>query len=243
MEVRLNKFLADHGVASRRRCDELITEGKVMVDGELVTALGTKVDPDLQVVEFDGVRLKPEGEAKRYYLLNKPTGVVCTNDERELRRRAIDFITDRRRGRIYTVGRLDEDTAGLVILTNDGEFANRIMHPRYEVPKTYLVKVRGFLRDAEVQRIRDGIHLAEGRTAGARVIVKKRSDKFSSFLVTIAEGKNREIRRVFAKVGAQVVKLNRVRIGPVTDRGLRVGHWRLLTRPERAALLSAAEGR
>ena len=141
--VRLNKYLADHGVDSRRKCDELIRSGKVVVDGAPVLELGTKVDPGAQVVEVDGIRLKPEKLRRRYFLLNKPTGVVCTNERRETRPRAIDLITDPTKGRIYTVGRLDEDSKGLILLTNDGEYANRVMHPRYGVHKTYSVRVAG----------------------------------------------------------------------------------------------------
>ena len=230
--VRLNKYLASHGIASRRRSDELIADGKVMIDGRIVTDLGVRVDPTVHTVEIDGVVLKPETLRHRYYLLNKPAGVVCTNDQRESKPRAIDLITDRKKGRIYTVGRLDEDTVGLVLLTNDGEFAHRIMHPRYGVPKTYLVKLLGRIDDDAVQQVREGVYLAEGRTAGARVLVQQRSPRMSKLLVTLREGKNREVRRVFARLGHKVLDLKRVRIGNIDDRGLKAGKWRPLTRGE-----------
>ena len=239
--VRLNKYLASHGVASRRRSDELIAEGKVTVDEQIVTDLGTKVDPTIQRVEVNGVILKPEQVRHRYYLLNKPSGVVCTNDEREAKPRAIDLITDRKKGRIYTVGRLDEDTIGLVLLTNDGDFAHRIMHPRYGVPKTYLVKLLGHIDDDAVQQVREGVYLAEGRTAGARVLVKQRSPKLSKLLVTLLEGKNREVRRVFARLGYKVVDLKRTRIGSIDDRGIKAGQWRPLTRSEVQGLVNWVE--
>lgn len=232
VRVRLNKLLADHGVASRRRCDELIQAGQVTVDGEVVNTLGTRVDPETQTVEIAGFILKPSGVRKRYYLLNKPSGVVCTNSEREMRPRAVDLITDPRRGRIYTIGRLDEESKGLILLTNDGEFAQRIMHPRYGVEKTYLVRVLGKIDDAALQKIRDGIHLSEGRTAGARVLVHERQRESSWLSVTIHEGMNREIRRSFARVGFKVTELKRTSIGPLNDRGLRIGRWRELTRNE-----------
>jgi len=235
--VRLNKFLADNGVASRRRCDELIAEGKVTIDGETVTALGTRVDPERQAVEIDGFVLKPGTTRRRYYLLNKPAGVVCTNEARELRPRAIDLITDPRKGRIYTVGRLDEESKGLILLTNDGAFAQRITHPSFGIEKTYLVRVLGRIDDAALQKIRHGIHLSEGRTAGARVIVEQRQRESSYLSVTIHEGMNREIRRAFARVGFKVTELKRVRIGALTDRGLKIGRWRELARNEVAALL------
>lgn len=239
--VRLNKYLADQGVASRRACDELIAKGKVSVDGELVTELGTKVDPYKQVVEIDGVHLKPERTERRYYVLHKPAGVVCTNERRETRPRAIDLVTDPNKGRIYTVGRLDEDSTGLIVLTSDGEFAERVAHPRYGVAKTYLVKVAGKMLDEEIQRVREGVHLAEGRTAGARVVVLKRSPQQTSLELTIREGKNREVRRMLARVGAKVRSLQRIRIGPLSIRGLREGRWRLLSREEVEALLAESD--
>ncbi|MEM7517430.1 MAG: pseudouridine synthase [Planctomycetota bacterium] len=242
--VRLNKYLADHGIASRRASDALIEAGKVVVDGEPVVELGTKVDPSSQVVEVDGVRLKPERLHRRYYLLNKPTGVVCTNERREMRPRAIDMITDPKAGRIYTIGRLDEDSSGLILLTNDGEYANRVMHPRYEVPKTYRVKLRGKIDDAELQKVRHGVHLAEGRTTGARIVVRRRTKDYSFLEVTLVEGMNREIRRAFARVGYKVVTLERTRIGPLHMAGIkRAGRWRELTLHEAHEVLEWAEER
>lgn len=241
--IRLNKYLASHGIASRRGCDELIAEGAVMVDDHIVTDLGVKVDPRSQRVEVDGVVLKPEGVRHRYYLLNKPSGVVCTNSERELRPRAVDLITDRDKGRIFTVGRLDEETTGLILVTNDGEFANRVMHPRYGVDKTYRVKVAGRIEDAALRKIRGGVHLSDGRTSGARVLVQKRSATASRLLVTIQEGKNREVRRMFARAGFKVTDLRRVRIGSLTDRGLKPGSWRPLRRFEIEELLAGPEER
>lgn len=236
--VRLNKFLADNGVASRRGSDELITSGKVLVDEQPVTELGTKIDPSTQTVDVDGVRLRSDPRERRYYLLHKPAGVVCTSEVRETRPRAIDLVTDPNKGRIFTVGRLDEESKGLLLLTSDGEFAERIAHPRYGVPKTYLVKVQGRIDEEAVQRVREGVHLSEGRTAGARILVKRRTTAGSTLEVTIQEGKNREVRRVFARVGYKVVSLTRVSIGPLGIRGLREGHWRALSRDEVEALLS-----
>ena len=239
--VRLNKFLADNGVASRRRSDELILEGKVLVDGEITTELGTKIDPRTQVVDVDGVILKSDPRERRYYILHKPAGVVCTNEVRETRPRAIDLITDPKKGRIFTVGRLDEESKGLLLLTSDGEFAERIAHPRFGVPKTYLVRVPGQITDDALQKIREGVHLAEGRTAGARVLVKRRGANGSTLEVTIQEGRNREVRRIFARVGFKVTSLTRTQIGPLGIRGLREGRWRALSRDEVEALLAEHE--
>jgi len=236
--VRLNKLLADHGIASRRGADALITAGKVSVDGEPATELGLRVDPERQKIEIDGFVLKPRTAKRRYYLLNKPAGVVCTNEGRETRPRAVDLVTDPRKGRIYTVGRLDEASQGLILLTNDGIFANRIMHPRYGVTKTYLVKVRGEIDDAALTKVREGVHLSEGRTAGARILVERRGRDHSLLTVSIREGMNRELRRSFAKVGFKVLELRRTRIGPVTDRGLKTGRWRELEPDEVESLLA-----
>lgn len=239
--VRLNKFLADHGVASRRACDELIAAGKVLVDDAIVTELGTKIDPVRQKVTVDGFVLPGEEDRRRYYLLNKPKGVVCTNDRLETRPRAVDLITDRDAGRIYTIGRLDEESRGLILLTNDGEFAQRIAHPRYGVPKTYRVVVQGMVEDESLQKIREGVHLSEGKTSGARVVVVRRSRVRSTALVTLREGMNREIRRIFARVGHKVLDLTREEIGPLVLRGLREGKWRKLSREEVESLLSLSD--
>ncbi len=238
--IRLNRFLAQNGIASRRKADGLIERGHVTVDGKLATELGRRVDPATQKVEVDGVVLRPTGERLAYYLLNKPKGVVCTNDVREARPRAVDLITDKKKGRIYTVGRLDEDTEGLVILTNDGEFANRISHPRFGVKKTYWVDVRGRVDEASLDVMQRGVRLSEGWGSFERVKVLKRTGERSILLVTLAEGKNREVRRVFAALDLAVKSLRRVEIGPLRDKRLKTGQWRVLTRPEIGALLSEA---
>lgn len=237
--VRLNKLLADNGIASRRRADQLISDGEVMVDGKIVTELGIKVDPETQRIEWDGVVLRAGGDLLRYYLLNKPTGVVCTNDEKELRRRVWDMITDPEKGRIYPVGRLDVESSGLIILTNDGEFTHKVTHPSFGIEKTYEVKIPGNVADADLERIRKGLHLAEGKTAGARIAVMMRNDHITKVSITLTEGKNREVRRVFARFGYKVKELHRVTIGPLKDRGLAVGNWRQLGPEEVAAILEA----
>lgn len=240
--VRLNKYLADRGVASRRKCDELIAKGAVSIDGEVVTQLGTKLDPSTQTVEVAGEVLEPAGPSKRYYLLNKPRGVVCTNEEREPRMRAIDLVTDPRKGRIYTVGRLDEESQGLILLTNDGEFANVVSHPRHGVPKTYWAKIRGRVDDETLEQLKQGVFLSEGRTHADEIRIEKRTTDFTALSIVLREGKNREVRRMFAKVGFKVMQLRRVRIGNLTDRYLREGDWRPLTRAEVEDLKAVAIG-
>lgn len=239
--IRLNKLLAEHGLASRRGADEMIAEGHVFVDGVRIFEMGLKVDPLTQLIELDGVKLEPKTkERKQYYLLHKPSGVVCTNERRETRPRAIDLINDRTKGRIYTVGRLDEESKGLIILTNDGDFANHIMHPRYGVQKTYMVKLRGRITDADVQRVREGVYLAEGKMGQSRVLIKRRTREFSNLEVTLKEGKNREIRRVFHSVGFKVVELRRTMIGNLEDKKLKLGYWRHLTAAEIKELLNSS---
>jgi 23S rRNA pseudouridine2605 synthase len=236
--VRLNKLLADNGIASRRKADEMIAAGQVMVDGEIVTELGTKVDPRAQRIEVDGVVLRAGGERHRYYLLNKPAGVLCTNEPREARPRAIDLITDRKKGRIFCVGRLDEETVGLVLLTNDGEFANRVGHPRYGIPRTYRVQVGGRIDEATVAKLKKGVRLSDFTARFQRVRVVSRGERRSVLELTLGEGRNREIRRALAKLDLPVRALRRVAIGRLRDRGLKVGHWRPLVRAEVESLLA-----
>ena len=240
-KIRLNKYLADNGIASRRKCDEMIEKGLVLVDGEPIVELGTRIDPSLQTVEAKGTLLKPQAKMeKRYYLLNKPKGVVCTSTSREKKTRAIDLVNDKAKGRIYTVGRLDEESEGLILLTNDGDFAHHVMHPSFGIEKSYRVKLRGQLEGEALDKVRAGVQLAEGRTSGARVTVRKKGRDYTHVVVTLQEGMNREIRRVFAKVGYKVVSLERSRIGNLTGRGLRSGWWRRLKPLEVRDLLEGA---
>jgi 23S rRNA pseudouridine2605 synthase len=228
-KVRLNHFLAMSGVCSRRAADELIRTGRVEVNGQLVTELGVRVDPQQDDVRFDGNRVQPERST--YVLFNKPAGVVCTNARHEQKKRVIDFLPTVK-GRLFTVGRLDLDSEGLILLTNDGAFALEMTHPRYGVPKLYSVVLRGRIEQRDIDKARGGVWLAEGPTTGMQVRVH-RSGKDRTFLkVTLREGKNREIRRVFAKLGYPVLELKRIRIGELNLHGLSAGEWRFLQRHE-----------
>jgi 23S rRNA pseudouridine2605 synthase len=228
-KVRLNHFLAMSGVCSRRAADELIRTGRIEVNGELVTELGTRVDVEHDDVRFDGTRVQPERPT--YVLFNKPAGVVCTNARHEQKKRVIDFLPTVK-GRLFTVGRLDLDSEGLILLTNDGSFALEMTHPRYGVPKLYSVFVRGRIEQRDVDRARGGVWLAEGPTAGMNVKVEHTGKDRTFMKVTLREGKNREIRRVFAKLGYPVLELKRIRIGALNLHGLRPGEWRFLQRHE-----------
>jgi 23S rRNA pseudouridine2605 synthase len=236
----LNKYLAERGVGSRRNCDEIIRSGAVSVNGQTVTELGVKVHPESDRVEVGGRALEGH-RSKVVYALNKPGGVICTNAPEEGRPRAIDLVRDRSGARLFCVGRLDMDSEGLVLLTNDGDFANRVTHPRYGVAKSYLVKIRGEITGDALDRIQKGVWLAEGRTQGARIFVQKRTAHSTVLVVTVKEGMNREIRRVFAKLGFAVQQLKRVAIGPVSVRGLGRGEYRRLTRDEVEKLLQSAK--
>jgi 23S rRNA pseudouridine2605 synthase len=226
---RLQKILARAGVASRRASEEIIAAGRVTVDGETTTELGAKADPETQDVRLDGRRLRPE--ALEYWILNKPRGVVCTNDDPAGRTRPVDLIPGSD-ARLFPVGRLDAESQGLLLMTNDGALANRLTHPRYEVPKTYRATVDGRVTGKEVQRLLKGVHLAEGKTGRPHVKVLKRGRTRSVLLVTLREGRNRQVRRMLARLGHPVRELVRTRIGRLSVRGLGSGKARRLTREE-----------
>jgi len=229
--VRLQKVLAGAGVGSRRGCEKLIEEGRVMVDGMTVDRLGTKVNPETQEIRVDGESIQGP-ESRIYILLNKPKGVVCTNrGDPQGRPRAVDLIHGEQR-RIYTIGRLDLDSEGAILLTNDGAFANRISHPRFGIPKVYLVHVQGQVSPEAVDRLQKGIWFSDGKVSGFKVQVRRRLKASTWLRVVLTEGKNREIRRALARVGHPVKSLTRVRIGNLTLKGLRPGQSRRLTPEE-----------
>lgn len=232
--VRLNRFLASAGICSRRAADLLIEGGRVSIDGETVTELGTKVDPKAQEIRVDDSRV--EMERPVYVVFNKPKGVVCTNARNEQRRRVVDFLP-RVKGRIYTVGRLDADSEGLILLTNDGDFAQAVAHPKHGVSKTYALLVRGTVSAEDAMKARGGVWLSEGRTSGARVLIERRGRDRTYMKVILQGGRNRELRRVFAKLGYPVISLKRIRIGNINLHGLGIGKSRFLRPDEVKELL------
>ena len=237
--VRLQKLLAQSGVASRRRCEELMLAGEVEVDGEVVTRLGTKVDPRAAVVRVSGKRLPPVSEHV-YLVLNKPRGVVSTMADPQGRRTLADFVADRPE-RLFHVGRLDTDTEGLILLTNDGDFAQRVAHPSYELEKTYVAEVADVVSRATLRRLKAGV-VVEDRPVQVRSarVVSKTADRSIVELV-IHEGRNRIVRRLLEEVGHPVRRLTRTAIGPVLLRGLGSGQVRALTGDELGVLLDSAE--
>ncbi|RMG04663.1 MAG: rRNA pseudouridine synthase [Planctomycetota bacterium] len=234
---RLQKVLAAAGVGSRRQCEELITTGRVEVDGKVVTKLGTKVDPTRQKIRVDGVPVKQPRRV--YYMVNKPDGVVCTTRDPSGRPRVIDMVPADRH-RLYTIGRLDLHSEGLILVTNDGELTQRLTHPRFGVPKTYVVQVAGTPDREVLAKLKRGIHLAEGVARASRVRVRKRHKQSTILELELCEGKNREIRRMLARIGHKVMRLKRIAVGPVRLGRLAVGHWRPLSAEEIAALRAAA---
>ena len=236
--VRLQKLLAQSGVASRRRCEELMLEGLVEVDGEVVTRLGTKVDPRTAVIRVDGKRLPPIS-AHVYLVLNKPRGVVSTMSDPEGRRTLSDFVADRPE-RLFHVGRLDTDTDGLILLTNDGDFAQRVAHPSYELDKTYVAEVEGVVSKATVKRLLAGVTLEDGPVEVGACRVLSTQGRRSIVELVIHEGRNRIVRRLLDEVGHPVRRLTRTAIGPVQVQGLRSGELRELTTDELGVLLDAA---
>jgi pseudouridine synthase len=229
---RLQKVLAAGGVDSRRKCEELILDGAVRVNRKVVDKLPVFVDPERDVITVNGKRIR--AARKVYFLLNKPKGVICTNSDPQGRKKAIDLVPASQR--IFCVGRLDADTTGVIILTNDSELANRLTHPRYEVSKTYVAEVKGKVSGEAVEKLKKGIWLAEGKTGRASVKILRRSHKYSLIEMVIRQGLNRQVRRILAKVGLPVKSLKRTRIGKLNARGLGVGKFRTLTKPEAAYL-------
>ncbi len=229
---RLQKVLSRAGLGSRRVCDDLIADGRVRVNGD-IAELGRRVDPESDTVEVDGVRIGVR-QGLRYLLLNKPAGVVTTASDPQGRRTVIDIVPDE--PRIYPVGRLDLETEGLLLLTNDGDLTYRLTHPSHGVEKEYLAHVQGRPSRASLRHLREGVDLDDGPTAPARASMLEPS----VLRLTLHEGRNRQVRRMCEHIGHPVVRLVRVRIGPVTDRRLGPGEWRDLDQAEVRALERAA---
>jgi 23S rRNA pseudouridine2605 synthase len=236
--VRLQKLLAQSGVASRRKCEELMLAGLVEVDGEVVTRLGTKVDPRTAVIRVEGRRLPPVSDHV-YLVLNKPRGVVSTMSDPQGRPTLSDYVGDRPE-RLFHVGRLDTDTEGLILLTNDGGFAHRMAHPSYEVDKTYVAEVDGVPARATLERLRRGVTLEDGPVHVNEVRVRSSHGERSIVELVIHEGRNRIVRRLLDHVGHPVRRLTRTQIGPVRLAGLRSGSLRELDDREVGSLLDQA---
>jgi 23S rRNA pseudouridine2605 synthase len=233
---RLQKLLARAGVGSRRVCEELIADGRVTVNGD-VAQLGRRVEPERDTVELDGVPVVVRDDLV-YYLLNKPTGYVSTASDPHAEHTVVELVPTT--PRVFPVGRLDADTEGLLVLTNDGELTHRLTHPSFGVVKTYLAEVDGDPAPAAVRRLREGVELDDGLTAPARVKVVQRRGPTTAIELAIHEGRNRQVRRMCEAVGHPVRRLVRTRIGPLRDGSLEPGAWRALTPTEVRRLYEAA---
>lgn len=239
--MRINRFLARSGVASRRASEELIRAGRVTLNGRLLTELATEVDPDSDVVEVDGQQVNLP-ESYTYIMLNKPRDTVVTMSDPQGRRTVAD-LTAGAGARVVPVGRLDTDTEGLLILTDDGDLAHRVSHPSFELDKVYVVEARGVLSDSDRGRLEEGIMLDGRPTSPARVEVLSTDHDVTRAKITIHEGRKRQVRRMFEAVGHPVKSLVRTRVGPVALGELPPGKWRRLSAEELTKLREAVSGR
>lgn len=242
MEERLQKVMAQSGVASRRKCEEMITAGRVSVNGEIVKALGTKVDAAVDEILVNGRALRKPRHI--YVLLHKPKGVISSVTDPEGRKVVVDYVKNINE-RLFPVGRLDYDSEGLLLMTNDGDFMQRLTHPKYHVPKMYYVWVKGVPNFTSLEAIRHGMEIEDGRTAPAEAdYLDVEENRTSSLIrVTLYEGRNRQIRKMFEKLGHPVTRLKRVAYGSLTLEGVRRGAHRLLQASEVKELLAMTDSK
>lgn len=229
MEVRLQKYMADCGVASRRKCETMIEEGRVRVNGRVVSELGSKIDPEHDKVSVDKLIIRPSVN-QVYIALNKPSGYVCTVQDQFDRKIVTDLIDIKER--IVPVGRLDYNSEGLLFLTNDGDFTYRVTHPKNKIQKKYYVQVNGIPTEDEIAQMVSGIIIDDFNTKGTMIQYVKTNGNTAHYRVTISQGKNRQIRKMFEHFGYTVKKLKRVAIGNIRLGQLRTGQWRFLTKEE-----------
>jgi 23S rRNA pseudouridine2605 synthase len=229
MSIRLNKYISNSGYTSRRKADELVFDKKVTVNGVIVTEPGMQIDPEKDLIEIDHVKISLE-QRLIYIMLNKPPKFVSTVKDQFERPSVIDLIgLDQR---IYPVGRLDYDSQGLLLLTNDGDITYKLTHPRHNVSKTYIAKIDRIVDETTLQKIRNGVYIDNYRTRPCQVNVVNLSDNFSEIRVSIMEGRNRQIRKMFEKFGYNIVALERIAIGDISIGNLPLGKWRYLTEKE-----------
>jgi 23S rRNA pseudouridine2605 synthase len=239
-KLRIQKYLADAGFASRRGIEEMIAEGRIDRNGETIVKLPCFVAPEDDDIRIDGQRVRFKKHKLVYFLLNKPKGVVCTSSDPQGRPVAVDMIPSIKE-RIYCVGRLDVDSTGIMLLTNDGELTQHLTHPSYEVTKTYRVTVSGRVEADSLEKLSRGMYLDGKRTQGAEAVILRRGTNDTVLEMTLREGRNREIRRMLLRLRHGVKKLHRIRIGLISDKGLKIGNVRALTGKEIRQLRSAGK--
>lgn len=240
-ETRLQKYLANNGVASRRKCEELIKQGKIKVNGKIVTELGTKIEPNKDIIEYNGKTIKNTNTEHTYILLNKPIDYVTTVKDQFNRNTVLDLVKTNKR--LVPVGRLDMYTSGAIILTDDGDFVYKITHPKHEIPKTYNVTVVGEVASEDVETLKNGVDIGDFVTSKAEVKILKIDEQknVSRLQITIHEGKNRQVRRMCEAIGKKVISLHRSKIGNLTVKDLPLGTWRYLNKKEVETLLNTIE--
>ncbi|MBI3597829.1 MAG: rRNA pseudouridine synthase [Nitrospirae bacterium] len=238
MLERIQKIISTAGITSRRKAEELMRAGAVTVNGRVIRELGSKADPEQDHIKVSGKLINPK-QTKVYLMLNKPREVVTTLSD-PMGRVTVKELLRGVRGRVYPVGRLDYDSEGLLLLTNDGELVQKLLHPSFEVPKTYEVKVKGILTDEEIRAMSRGVVLSEGRTLPCQIRKIKKTEKNSWLEMTIHEGRNRQIRRMLEKIDHPVLKLKRIRMAMLELGGLPIGRYRYLTAQEIRSLKSLA---
>ncbi len=237
MEERLQKFLAEAGIASRRKCEELILQGKVSVNGKVITELGVKINPEMDKVEYNGKLVEKKNEPYTYILLNKPIDYVTTAKDQFNRNTVLDLVNTSKR--LVPVGRLDMYTSGALILTDDGDFVYKITHPKHEITKTYTVTLKGIVTIDDVKKLENGVDIGDFITNKAKVKILKTDEiqNKSRLEITIHEGKNRQIRRMCEAIGKRLLALHRSKIGNIGVKDLKVGTWRYLSKQEVDELL------
>ena len=231
-QIRLQKFLADNGIASRRKCEELILQGRVRVNGEQINTLGTKIDPNKDIVEYNGKEIKNSKKEHTYILLNKPIDYVTTVKDQFDRKTVLDLVKVNKR--LVPVGRLDMYTSGAIILTDDGDFVYKVTHPKHEIEKTYNVTVVGIITKEDVKQLENGVDIGDFVTNKAHVKILKTDEEknISRIQITIHEGKNRQVRRMCESIGKKVLSLHRSKIGNISVKDLKLGTWRYLRKSE-----------
>lgn len=236
-EIRLQKYMAEAGISSRRKAEELILEGKVKVNGKTVNELGIKIVPNKDIVEYNGKKVVLEKEYV-YILLNKPIGYVTTVKDQFNRDSILDLVKINKR--IVPVGRLDMYTSGAIILTNDGDFVYKVTHPKHEIEKTYTVTIKGIVKDNEVEELKKGVKIEDYTTKPAKVKILKTDEEknISRLEITIHEGKNRQVRKMCEAIGHKVLALHRSKIAGIGVKDLEIGKWRYLTNKEVKKILN-----
>lgn len=237
-EIRLQKYMAEAGIASRRKCEELITQGKVKLNDKIVTELGIKVNPIKDIVIYNGKKIKQVQDEKVYVLLNKPIGYVTTVKDQFSRDTVLDLVKTNKR--LVPVGRLDMYTSGAIILTDDGEFVYKVTHPKHEIEKTYTVTVKGIITENDIESLRSGVEIDDYITkeAKARILKIDREKDISRVEIIIHEGKNRQVRKMCEAIGKKVLALHRSKIGNIGVKDLKIGTWRYLNPKEVDSLLN-----